>query len=182
MVATETGREAFACGLALERIMARTDTAHPRTASPVKISEGAIGGLIAGVVYTLFVEAVNLSLNGPDAFFVPFRQIGAVVLGPAALEPSYDLVTATAAGVGVHFVLSAVLGIVFAALMRALNVTASLVLVVLGIAYGLAVYALDFFVIFPSAFPWFLANDPLIQSIGHGIFGGTLGWWLAARR
>lgn len=144
--------------------------------------EGAVGGIVAAVVYTAFVEIVNVTANGLVAFFVPFRQIGATVLGTEALDPAYDVVTATLAGAAVHFALAAAFGVLVAFIAKAVNARGAAVLIALGIVLGLALYALNVFVIFPAAFPWFLANDRLTQSVGHALFGGATGAWLAWRR
>ncbi len=137
---------------------------------------------MAAVIYTAFVEIINVAANGLGAFFVPFRQIGAIVLGAEALDPAYDVVTATLAGAVVHFALAAAFGVLVALMARAVHARGAAVLIVLGAALGLALYALNVFVIFPAAFPWFLANDRLTQSVGHALFGGLTGWWLVWRR
>lgn len=144
--------------------------------------EGAIGGLVAAVVYTAFVEIVNVAANGLGAFFVPFRQIGAMLLGPQALDPAYSVVTATLAGTVIHFALAAAFGILVAWIANAVNTRSASVLIALGALLGLGLYALNVFVIFPATFPWFLANDRLAQSVGHALFGGVTGAWLAWRQ
>lgn len=150
--------------------------------APVKIEDGVIGGVVAGLVYSAYALTINVMQNGVETFFFPLRQIGAVALGREALDPSYNLFAAVAAGLAVHVALSAVYGLVFAALARSRDIQSGSALVVWGALYGLAIYLLNLFVVFPAAFPWFLENDPLVQSFGHAVmFGAAIGVWLSMR-
>lgn len=143
---------------------------------------GAIAGIVGGIFYTLFIEAVNVVANGASAFFHPLRQTGAVVLGSRALDASYDLMTATAAGTAVHLAIAAAFGILIAWARARFAVLSTGSSIVLGdLIAGLALYALDVFVIFPAAFPWSLENSRLTQSIAHALFDAVTGAWLAWR-
>lgn len=150
--------------------------AQPR----LTVARGIVAGLVAGVVYAIFADAITVAMNGMGAAFAPFRQIGAVVLGEAAMSPDFDLATAVAAGTAVHFAISAIYGVVFVVLTRLFGVTAKAPLIIAGAIYGLAAYALNYFVLFPNFFPWFLANEPVIQATLHALaFGAVIGWWLS---
>lgn len=155
---------------------------HLTAAARPTLAQGVVGGLIGGVVYFVFALAITVLTGGVEAIPLPLRQIGAVVLGPEALEPSYDFVTAAVAGNAVHFVLSAVYGGLYAVTARSIGLHSALLLILGGALYGLAIYAANLFVIFPALYPWFLANDPVIQATLHALaFGAVIGAWLARR-
>jgi hypothetical protein len=49
----------------------------------------------------------------------------------------------------------------------------------LGSVFGLALWLVNFYVIAPTAFPWFLQASPAVQFIAHTFFfGSVLGWFL----
>ena len=81
-----------------------------RAEVPWALLHGAIGGIVAGIIFAMFEMIVTASMMGPDAFFMPLRMIGAIALGKAALEPAYSLWSAGLAGVVVHMVLSNLAG------------------------------------------------------------------------
>lgn len=145
------------------------------------VGQGIVGGLIGGVVYFVFAIAITIAMGGLPAVETPLRQIGAVVLGEQALSTEYNLTTAVVAGNIVHFALSAIYGAILALIAQMLGLGGKS-LIVLGAAYGLAIYAVNRLLIFPALFPWFMANDPLIQSVLHALaFGAVIGLWLARR-
>lgn len=139
---------------------------------------GAVAGIVGGLCYTVFVEVANLAANGMGAFFHPFRQIGAVVLGARALEAGYDVWTAAGVGTAVHLAIAAAFGVVVASVLARFDAASTSASVVLGLGAGLGLYALDVLVVFPAAFPWFLGNDRITQSIGHALIGAVTGAWL----
>lgn len=146
-------------------------------------TRGAVGGLVGGVVYFVFAIAITIYLGGVGAVETPLRQIAAVALGQQALSPEYDLITAVVTANVVHFALSAIYGAIFAVLMRNAAITSGKMLVVAGALYGLAIYGVNRALIFPAFFPWFMANDPVVQSVLHALaFGAVIGAWLARSR
>jgi hypothetical protein len=155
--------------------------AHPDVGWWVK--HGLIGGLIAGIIFALFEVIAAAVMMGPDAFFVPLRMIGAIVLGPQALEPSYPLIPAALAGTGVHVVLSLLFGLIFGVIGAVVPALARTTagLIVAGSLFGLALWLVNFFVIAPVAgWTWFPERtDPIIQFLAHTFFFGTvLGIWV----
>jgi hypothetical protein len=161
------------------------DSHMPVTSSelPWAIRQGALGGIVAGIVFALFEMVVSALMIGGDAFFMPLRMIGAIALGPAALDPGYSLLAAGFAGVLVHVVLAVIYGAVFAALFGGLRSAATDI--ALGAGFGLALWLGNFYVIAPLAYPWFLEANPVVQAIAHVVFfGAVLGWymWMARRR
>ncbi|WP_258045731.1 hypothetical protein [Mesorhizobium sp. NBSH29] len=112
-------------------------------------------------------------LMGIGAFFMPLRMIGAIVIGPAALDPGYSLLTAGSVGVIVHMVLSIVYGMIFGAI-AASTLRGQMAHVGLGSLFGLVLWLVNFYVIAPMAFPWFLEANPIAQFIAHTFFFGTV--------
>ena len=144
---------------------------------------GATGGIIAGIVFAVFEMLASAAMMGMGAFFMPLRMIGAILLGDGTLDPSYSIWAAGAAGMVVHVVLAMIYGIVFAVLLGGLRSAAWDV--VLGGAYGFALWIVNFYLIAPLPFPWFLDANPVVQFIAHTFFFGTvLGWfvWWARER
>lgn len=89
------------------------------------IRNGLIGGIVAGIVFAAFEMAVAAILDGMAAIFMPLRMIGAMALGPDALDAAYSLVTAAAGGVAVHMVLSMIYGVAIAGAARYVPVLAA---------------------------------------------------------
>ncbi len=75
--------------------------------------QGMVGGIVAGIIFAMFEMVMAALMDGANAFFMPLRMIGAMVLGSEALDPGYSLVTAALAGVVVHMVMSGIFGMVF---------------------------------------------------------------------
>jgi hypothetical protein len=143
------------------------------------LRHGVIAGLVAGIVFAAYEMTASAFMMGWDAFFMPLRMIGAMILGQQALDPSYSLLAAGAAGVITHVVLSIVYGAAFGGVMGAAPVRADGTLIAIACAYGLALWLFNFYVVAPAAFPWFLQSTPLVQFIGHTFFfGSVLGYYL----
>lgn len=146
------------------------------------LGQGVVGGLVAGVVYFVVAIGITIFLGGLEAVAMPLRQIAAVALGQQALEPTYDLTKVVVTANVVHFALSALYGVLYALIAQLFNVRSPLALIVGGAIYGLVLYAANVFVIFPAFFPWFLANDRVLQATLHALaFGAVNGAWLARR-
>ena len=147
-------------------------------------------GIVAALVFAAFEMVVAALQMGVDAAAMPLRMIGAMVLGADALEPTYPLVNAAAAGVIVHLVLSIVFTAIFAAIapsvLTAFGVSAtSGSFAVAGAAFGIVLWLVNFFVVAPAAgWTWFPERtDPIVQLVAHAVFfGGLAGWMLGRRR
>lgn len=163
-------------------ILHETHVPVTRSELPWALTQGALGGIIAGIIFAAFELIVSAAMMGPEALFMPLRMIGAIALGPAALEPTYSLWTAGFAGVLVHVILAVIYGGLFAVIFGGLRSAAADVGV--GAAYGVALWLVNFYIIAPMAFPWFLEANPVVQFIAHTFFfGAVLGWYLwSARR
>jgi uncharacterized membrane protein YagU involved in acid resistance len=141
------------------------------------LRQGAIAGIVAGIVFAAFEMVVSAFMMGSAAFFMPLRMIGAIALRPEALEPTYSLLAAGLAGLIVHVILSIIYGLIFGALATVLR--GPMALVGIGTIFGLALWLVNFYAIAPFAFPWFLEANPLVQFIANTFFFGTvLGYFL----
>jgi hypothetical protein len=141
------------------------------------LRHGAIAGIVAGIVFAAYEMIAAALMMGMDAFFMPLRMIGAIALGPEALDPSYSLLAAGFAGLCVHVVLAVIYGVIFGELATVLRGPAAFA--VAGSVFGFVLWLVNFYLIAPSLFPWFLDSPPLVQFIGHSFFFGTvLGFYL----
>jgi len=163
-------------------------TTTERTRSDVLsdwLKHGLIGGIVAGIVFAMFEMATAAILDGPDAFFMPLRMIGGIVLGERALEPTSSLVTAGGAGLIVHMVLSAAFGMGVAGLARSIPMLASsaVSLIAWASVAGLGLWLVNFYVIAPIVgWNWFPeGTNPIVQFVAHTFFyGSVLGIYLNA--
>jgi uncharacterized membrane protein YagU involved in acid resistance len=141
------------------------------------LRQGAIAGIVAGIVFAAFEMIVSAAMMGGEAFFMPLRMIGAIALGPDALDPAYSLVTASVGGVIVHLVLAIIYGVIFGEIAAMLR--GPVAFIGAGSIFGLALWLINFYVIAPAFFPWFLEASPLVQFVAHTFFfGSVLGFYL----
>jgi hypothetical protein len=141
------------------------------------LRQGAIAGIVAGIVFAAFEMIVSALTMGPAAFFMPLRMIGAIALGPEALDPGYSIISAGFAGLVVHVVLAVVYGVIFGEIATMLRGQAAFIGA--GSIFGLALWLINFYLIAPAAFPWFLDANPLVQFIAHTFFfGSVIGYYL----
>jgi hypothetical protein len=144
---------------------------------------GVIGGIVAGIIFAMFEMVMAAVQMGGEAFFMPLRMIGGIVLGQQALAPETSLILAGGAGVLVHMMLSAAYGgavALAAAIVPPLR-GGTLALVAWASAAGLALWIVNFYVIAPIAgWNWFPdGTDPLVQFVAHTFFfGSVLGIYL----
>ncbi len=146
---------------------------------------GLVGGIIAGIVFAMF-EMIVAAIMG-DGFFAPLMMIGAIVLGQGALpmpEPTIGLTTIVPVGIAVHMVLSMIYGVVFGAVASSVGFLRNNRWALIGAVtvFGFALWIVNFYVVAPILFPWFLMANPVVQFLAHTFFFGTaLGLVLAAR-
>jgi len=149
------------------------------------IKHGALGGLIAGIVFALFEMIITAVLMGGDAFFMPLRMIEAMVLGQEALMPTYDLITAAIVGLVVHMMLSIVFGIVFGVIVALVPTLSQPAGTLIGAAsvYGFLIWLVNFCVIARIAgWNWFPdESNVAVQFVAHTFFYGTVLGWVVER-
>ncbi|TMM50070.1 hypothetical protein [Qipengyuania marisflavi] len=144
------------------------------------IRNGIIAGLVAGLVF-LLVEMMLVPTVGGGALWGPPRMMAAIGMGPDVLPPPATFDAAIVmVGMIIHFVLSAVLGALFALAMRSLDLSRNMVMLV-GMLFGLAIYFVNFYG-FTAMFPWFAMARGAITAFAHLVFGGVLGWCLVRNK
>jgi hypothetical protein len=138
---------------------------------------GLLSGLIAGAVE--LVVLLGLVIGQGASIWVPVRMTAAIVLGQGVLPPPETFDGAAAAiALTIHFGLSAVYGLIIALLIRRLERMPALAV---GVAFGIAVWLVNYFVLAPSIFPWLLAQRGALSTpFLHAIFGvAAVGAYLA---
>jgi uncharacterized membrane protein YagU involved in acid resistance len=99
----------------------------------------------------------------------PLLMISTIVEGDAAMA---DGTASAGVGLGVHAVLSAFFGVVFAVAASKLRTNGALA--VAGTLYGAALYLVNFKILAPAAFPVLeMANQPF-ELVVHVVFGTLL--------
>lgn len=128
---------------------------------------GAVGGLLSGAAFIAvtmwFVASLDMPARGP------LRAISTIVLGTGALD---DGSANAALGLVVHGVLSIAYGIAFGVLVTRIRNDGLVAL--LGVAYGAALFVVNFLVLAPLQFtPFEGANKPF-ELVVHVVFGSLL--------
>lgn len=143
---------------------------------------GLWAGLIAGLVFLMMEMGLVWLVQG-ESPWAPPHMIAAMALGDDILpEPGtwapFDI-TVVITAMMIHMLLSAALGVLGAALLRGAGMGPGLVL---GAVFGLAIYVVNFYVIAPFAFPWFVMAQNWISAFSHIMFGVVLGMAYVALR
>jgi hypothetical protein len=129
---------------------------------------GAFSGLLAGIAFLALNSWFAVSMGQDPA--APLRTIATIVEGPPPAEAVQGV------GVVVHAVLSALFGLIFAALLLPLRRRSAGWLAWAGLLFGGAVYLVDFQFLARTV-PWFSAfqatNQPL-ELAAHLVFGSVL--------
>lgn len=136
-------------------------------------------GVIAGIVF-LVVEMLMVMIFMGQSPWGPPRMMAAMVLGKDVLPPPADFdfgIVMTA--MMVHFPLSIVYGLAAGWIVHRLKGTNVLLI---GGVFGLAVYFVNFYLIAPAAFPWFMEARNWVGVVAHLIYGLVLGVAYAGMR
>jgi hypothetical protein len=136
----------------------------------MNVRAAVLAGIVAGIVSTLAQLALWASFTDalPGILWRDTRLAAAIVLGRAALRdsPAIDAARLVTAG-AVHFALSIVYAFVLARLVAG---RAADVAIGIGIAFGVALYALNMLG-FTLIFPWFAVARDWITAAAHIVFG-----------
>lgn len=144
-----------------------------RATRTIDWKSGAVAGLVAGVVF-MMLEMVMVPLFLDGSPWGPPRMIGAIALGKAVLPPPATFsVGVVAVAMIVHFVLSAIYGVVLGLIIGRMQKTAA---ILVGGGYGLALYLINFYV-FTAVFPWFANARNWVSVFAHIVFGLVLAWF-----
>jgi uncharacterized membrane protein YagU involved in acid resistance len=133
---------------------------------------GVLCGLVAGAAY-LAAQMSFTSLIQGDSAWAPLHRMAAILLGPDAATPPFDApMTLVGIALMIHFTLAIVYGRIVDWLVRG---SAPQFAALLGAAFGLGIYVLNFWVFAPIAFPWFEESRSIVTAMDHAIFGAVAG-------
>ncbi|MEJ7931097.1 hypothetical protein WG922_14060 [Ramlibacter sp. AN1015] len=128
----------------------------------------ALAGLVAGAV-ALVLEMLLLGFVYGISFWSPLHANAVIVMGPGAL-PAASPTTGTIVIVGaaIQLALSALYGLLIGWLVHRMDLGPALLV---GLAVGVALYALQFYLIAPAMLPWFVGLRTWVMAIGFMVFG-----------
>lgn len=167
--------------------------ARERTDVAQALAAGAKWGAAGAVVMALYAMVAGATYLG-SGFFTPMHHIASTFIAPDTMMTSmeramndqlfYFSAGPAAFGMMVHLVVGIGYGLVFALIVRALNLTGTAVVVIGGL-YGLGVLLFSSFVGLPLAASIFGGGDPIADmpqmvgwttfTIEHVIYGVVLG-------
>jgi hypothetical protein len=147
------------------------------------LGKGIMGGLASGALFAAAQMLVARS-QGPRGWELPWRRFASVLLGANAMTGKMTL-GILLLGLVVHFLLSGVYGMTFAAAVRALPLTIRAHWVANAIvcaALGIVLWAINYQVIARMAYPWFLTGAHQgVQVLLHAFtFGLPVGIYLTS--
>ncbi len=136
---------------------------------------GIAASLIAESVFILMVATVAL-LRGMDPWMVA-RVPGSLLLGPTAVQPAGFVPGDVAIGLLMHLSLGILVGLIYAALLPRLRISA----IAGGLITGAVLYALGFWIL-PLLFPvwlapfWLPPMQKMMQAVAHAVYGWLFGY------
>lgn len=164
----------------MERTPASRDTTRGSTGRGLR--QGIAYGLIAGLVFGMVELIASAAMGGP--VLMPVRMFSSVLLGQEAFSEVVWLGWVVAVGLGVHFALSALLGLLYGALQSRMSVegrTSWGRQSAVGLLFGAAIWLVNFQIIARLFYPWFLEAPQFLQLTLHAVaFGWPLGLMFAA--
>jgi hypothetical protein len=144
-----------------------------RRYTPWSATNGVLFGLAAGVVLAL--AEVVLAVAAGDSPLRPVRMSAGVALGPPAFTPQVSVGTALLVGLGVHFALSAVFGLLYSVLEAMLPVDGRgqwEFQAPVGMLFGIFLWMVSFQFVGRGYYPWFLDVPQFPQIVLHAVFLG----------
>jgi len=138
-------------------------------------------GILAGILFAIIEVLAAVLMGNPP--LMPLRMFASILMGPAAMEAAAPG-TVLLASIPTHLVLSALYGLVYAAVNARLPAETRRSWArqaALGLGFGALLWLLNFQVIARVLFPWFLGAPQLLQLVMHAAFFGLpLGLMLTA--
>jgi hypothetical protein len=134
--------------------------------------EGIGAGLIAGVIFAV-MQVVGAAVMGHPPL-MPFRMFASVVLGRDAMS-STPPGTAFVVGAIAHLVLSAIFGLIYAAINSRFSTETQTQWgrqAGLGLLAGVVLWFVNFQILGRLLYPWFLASPQPAQLVMHAVFFG----------
>jgi hypothetical protein len=141
---------------------------HPADGSTHAVA-GVLAGLVAAVAYLAAQTVFAATIHGGSGL-EPLHRIGAVLLGDDVLPPPAPEFSATIAGIAllIHFGLAMVYGRMVDTIVRGRELLPAMLR---GGLFGLVLYAVNYWVIAPVAFPWFAEGRGATTVLDHVLFG-----------
>jgi hypothetical protein len=140
---------------------------------PAAVGSGLVAGAVLMVLELLWSATVSTSVGGGN----PWRAshlIGAMVLGPQALQSTGFELGVVALALFIHYLLGVVFAIILAFIIDGFHYESSPgMLQLFGVVFGAALYVLDFHVM-SNFFPWIAELRGWATFIGHLVFGLTV--------
>lgn len=131
-----------------------------------------LGGLIGGAVFVIAEMLMVVLID--ESPFAPPRMIAAMLLGPDVLPPPADFdIGILMAAMVIHLPLSALYGVIFAAIVRRMDHARALLT---GAVLGLAIYLINFYGIASFIFEWFAMARNWVSLTTHVLFGLATVW------
>ncbi len=158
------------------------DTTNTREQTVRLIISGAIAGMVAGAVMAMYAMIASATILH-QGFFTPLYGIASPLIGPKAMVTSmqkglYLAPGPALLGLIVHMMWSAIFGVIFGLIVRALRLGGGEA-VTAGLVYGLLVMLFMSFVVLPivgvAAMPGTIGWPSF--TVEHLLFGLTLGLW-----
>lgn len=139
-----------------------------------RLANGMALGFLAGAVLIVFEVVVAVVMGSSP--FEPAQMMGAILLGEGSLAALATPAFVAMAGMTLHALLSALYGGAFGAIVQVVHpIRANRPLLVgTGAVFGLLLWAVNFYLISPVAFPWFAMANSLVQFLSHTFFYGTV--------
>ncbi|SRR6266542_4119493 len=138
------------------------------------IREGVIGGVIAGIAMAMV--AMMYTLVAQSDLLAPLKQMGALFF-PNDSGSAFSML----AGMVLHMMTAAVLGLVFVLLIQG-RIARTAPLAVAGMIYILVEWLIASYLILPAIDTALLATFATVGGfVAHAMYGVVLGWWLAWR-
>lgn len=142
---------------------------HAFAASLPQPEAGVVAGLVAGLAYLLAqVSLAAWPHLGPTA--LPLQRIAAILMGPDEAPPASWSFVAFGMALIIHFGLAMVFGRIVCTLVWRRPAPSA---IAIGAGVGLLLYALDFGLLAPHAFPWFGASPAGVTAVDHALFGAV---------
>lgn len=143
------------------------------------LARGVIAGVVAGALFTV-AEPIGATVMGM-VWEIPWRMFASIVGGASAIQ-DWGIGSAFAVGLAVHAVVSAAWGGLYAAAIGWRLAANAAWQAIAGAAAGFVIWVIDFYVLAPLFWPWFVSANSLCQAVMHVVFYGVpLGLTLAAQ-
>ncbi len=151
---------------------ARRQESAAHLSAPMDWKAAAWAGVIASAVFMMAEMLMVWLLQGQSPWGPP-RMMAAMVLGKGILPPPADFsFVAMAVAMMIHIPLGIVYGLVLCRAAHRLGMGAALLA---GAVFGVAVYAVNFYLVAPMVFPWFVEARNWVSLVAHALFGMVLG-------